>query len=314
MSLTIREAYAQALVQYGADDPRVVVLDADVSGSTRSVVFQNSVPERFFNVGIAEANMAAMAAGFAAVGKIPFANAFGVFITSNGLLSAMTFGSYARLPVKYVGAYGGLSDSFDGPSHHSIQDIAVMRALPNFKVFVASDSVNASWLVKNAIDDPSPMYLRLSRDVFPDIYPVGETFECGKGKILRQGTDATVFACGLMTGHALTAAETLKHEGIDVRVVDMFSIKPIDRELLVRCARETGLIVTAEEHNIIGGLGSAVAEVLCEEVQAACVGLVGICDCHAECGTYAQLQEKYGLSSATIETRVRSLLKKKKHR
>lgn len=308
MSMTIREAYAQALVRYGADDPRIVVLDADVSGSTRSVVFQNVAPERFFNVGIAEANMAAMAAGFAAVGKIPFANAFSVFITSNGLLSATTFGSYAGLPVKYVGAYGGLSDSFDGPSHHSIEDIAVMRALPNVKVFVASDSVNTAWLVKHAIDDPSPMYLRLSREAFPDIYSADEVFECGKGKILREGTDATIIACGLMTGHALAAAEILIREGISVRVVDMFTIKPIDRELILRCARETGLIVTAEEHNIIGGLGSAVAEVLCEAGQTARVGFVGICDCHAECGPYAQLQEKYGLSSAAIIDRLRNLL------
>ena len=245
MSMTIREAYAQALVRYGADDPRVVVLDADVSGSTRSVVFQNAVPERFFNVGIAEANMTAMAAGFAAVGKIPFANAFGAFITSNGLLSATTYGSYAGLSVKYVGAYGGLSDSFDGPSHHSIADIAVMRALPNLKVFIASDSVNTAWLVKHAIDDPSPMYLRLSREAFPDIYSADEVFQCGKGKVLREGTDATVISCGLMTGYALSAAETLMHEGISVRVVDMFTIKPIDRELILRCASETGLIVTA---------------------------------------------------------------------
>ena len=308
MSMTIREAYAQALVRYGANDPRVVVLDADVSGSTRSVVFQNAAPDRFFNVGIAEANMTAMAAGFAAVGKIPFANAFGVFITSNGLLSATAFGSYAELPVKYVGAYGGLSDSFDGPSHHSIEDIAVMRALPNVKVFVASDSVNTDWLVKYAIDDPSPMYLRLSREAFPDLYSSDESFECGKGKVLREGTDATIIACGLMTGHALAAAETLKREGISVRVVDMFTIKPIDRELILRCASETGLIVTAEEHNIIGGLGSAVAEVLCGEGQPARVGFVGICDCHAECGPYAELQEKYGLSSAAIAERVRKLL------
>ncbi len=311
MSMTIREAYAQALVKYGADDPRVVVLDADVSGSTRSVVFQNAVPDRFYNVGIAEANMTAMAAGFAAVGKIPFANAFGVFITSNGLLAATTFGSYAGLPVKLVGAYGGLSDSFDGPSHHSIEDIAIMRALPNFKVFVASDWVLTDWLVKNAIADPSPMYLRMSREAFRQLYAESEKFECGKGRILREGKDATIIACGLMCAHACEASDTLRREGVGVRVVDMFTIKPIDRELIVRCASETGCIVTAEEHSVVGGLGSAVAEVLCEEGACVRTGFVGICDCHAECGPYAQLQEKYGLTGAAIADKVRNLLKKK---
>jgi len=177
------------------------------------------------------------------------------------------------------------------------------------KVFVASDCVTADWLVKNAIADPSPMYLRMSREAFPQIYADGEDFVCGQGKILREGRDAAVIACGLMTGHALRAAELLEREGIDVRIVDLFTIKPIDRGLILRCARETGHIVTAEEHTVIGGLGSAVAEVLCEEGESARVAMVGICDCHTECGPYAQLQEKYGLSPAAIADKVRGLLK-----
>jgi len=312
MAKTIRDAYGEALAAYGKGDPRIVVLDADVSGSTKSALFGSACPERFFNVGIAEANMTAMAAGFAAVGKIPFVNTFAVFLTSIGLTPARLYGSYSKLPVKLVGAYGGLSDSFDGPSHHSLEDLAVMRALPNFKVFVASDPVQTAWLVKNAIEDPSPMYLRLSRDAFPCIYPENEEFHAGKGKILREGSDATVLACGLAVGNALEAAGRLAAEGIQLRVVDLFTVKPIDEALILRCANETGAIITAEEHSICGGLGSAVCEVLCREGGCAPVGCVGVQDTHAECGPYKKLQKKYGLDADAIIRAVRDTLAKKK--
>ena len=312
MAKAIREAYGEALVKYGKDDKRVVVLDADLSGSTKSGMFQKAVPERFFNVGIAEANMCSIAAGMAASGKIPFVNTFAVFLTTLGLISARALGSYAKLPVKYVGAYGGLSDAFDGPSHHANEDIAVMRALPNLKVFVASDATMTDWLVKNAIDDPSPMYLRMSRDVFPDIYSAEEKFEEGKGKIVRDGTDATIIACGLMVGNSLAAAELLEKEGIHVRVVDMFCIKPLDKELVARCAKETGAIISAEEHNIIGGLGGAVAEALCAADAVVPMGFVGINDCHAECGPYAKLQAKYGLDANAIVAKVKETIAQKK--
>ena len=297
---TIRDAYGEALAAYGKADPRVVVLDADVSGSTKSVAFQKACPERFFNVGIAEANMTAMAAGFAASGKIPFVNTFAVFLTSIGRSARLFFGSYSNLPLKLVGAYGGISDALDGPSHHSLEDIAVMRALPGFKVFVASDATQCAWLVKNAIDDPSPMYLRMSRNAFPDIYEKGEAFEAGKGKIVREGDDATVIACGLMVGNALRAARMLEQRGLKVRVVDMFTIKPLDTDLLLRCARETGAIVTAEEHNILGGLGGAVCEELCKAGAASKVGMVGVNDTHTECGEYEQLQKKYEIDAEAI--------------
>ena len=312
MAKAIREAYGEALVKYGQDDKRVVVLDADLSGSTKSGMFQKAVPERFFNMGIAEANMCSIAAGMASSGKIPFVNTFAVFLTTLGLISARALGSYAKLPVKYVGAYGGLSDAFDGPSHHAIEDIAVMRSLPNFKVFVASDATMTGWLVKNAIDDPSPMYLRMSRDVFPDIYGEDEKFEEGKGKIIRDGKDATIIACGLMVGNSLTAADMLAKEGINVRVVDMFCIKPLDKELACRCARETGAIISAEEHNIIGGLGGAVAEALCAAGEEVPMGFVGVNDCHAECGPYAKLQAKYGLDADAIVAKVKETIAKKR--
>ena len=305
MAKAIRDVYGDALVKFGKDNKDVVVLDADVSGSTKSAVFGKACPDRFFNVGIAEANMTAMAGGLASVGKIPFVNTFAVFLTTIGLLPARALGSYSKVPIKMVGAYGGMSDAFDGPSHHALEDIAVMRTLPNFKVFVPCDATETEWVVKNAIEDASPMYLRLSRDVFPDVYSEGASFEEGKGNIVREGKDATVIACGLMVGHAMKAAEELAKEGIEIRVVDMFCIKPLDKELVVRCAKETGAIVSAEEHSIIGGLGGAVSEALCAAGAQVPMGFVGTNDVHGECGPYAKLQEKYGFDAAAIVRKVK---------
>ena len=288
-----------------------MVLDADVSGSTKSAIFGKACPDRFFNMGIAEANMTAAAAGMASVGKIPFVNTFAVFLTTIGLLPARALGSYSKVNIKMAGAYGGMSDAFDGPSHHALEDIAVMRTLPNFKVFVPCDAAQTEWVVKNAIEDPSPMYIRLSRDVFPDVYAEGETFEEGKGRIVRDGTDATVIACGLMVGNAMAAAEELAKEGISLRVVDMFCIKPLDEELVVRCAKETGAIISAEEHSIIGGLGGAVSEALCKAGAQVPMGFVGTNDLHGECGPYKQLQAKYGLDAAAIVAKVKETISKK---
>lgn len=307
MTKAIREVYGESLLKYG-DDARIVVLDADVSSSTKSAIWGNRYPDRFFNCGIAEANMVAMAAGMAAAGKIPFVNTFGVFLTSIGLIAARTFGSYSQLPIKLVGAYGGLSDAFDGPSHHCIEDLSIMRALPNFEVYIASDAALTEWLIKNAVKRNKPMYIRLSRDSMPDIYRPDEIFEAGHGKIIRDGSDATIIACGMMVGNALQAAEQLDEMGIQVRVVDMFCIKPLDEELILQCAKDTGLLVTAEEHNIIGGLGSAVCEALCKNNVATRLGMVGLQDCHAECGSYALLQQKYELDASAIAAKVQSLL------
>lgn len=311
MAKAIREVYGEALVKYGKDNPDVVVLDADVSGSTKSAIFGKACPDRFFNMGIAEANMTAAAAGMASVGKIPFVNTFAVFLTTIGLLPARALGSYSKVNIKMAGAYGGMSDAFDGPSHHALEDIAVMRTLPNFKVFVPCDAAQTEWVVKNAIEDPSPMYIRLSRDVFPDVYAEGETFEEGKGRIVRDGTDATVIACGLMVGNAMAAAEELAKEGISLRVVDMFCIKPLDEELVVRCAKETGAIISAEEHSIIGGLGGAVSEALCKAGAQVPMGFVGTNDLHGECGPYKQLQAKYGLDAAAVVAKVKETISKK---
>ena len=311
MAKAIRDVYGEVLLACGRENPDIVVLDADVSGSTRSGVFGKEFPDRFFNVGIAEANMTAMAAGFASAGKIPFVNTFASFLTTLGLLPMNALASYSNIPVKIMGGYGGLSDAFDGPSHHAIEDLAIMRSLPNFKVYVAGDAAQVPWLIRHAIGETSPVYVRLSRDKFPEVYAEGEQFEDGKGKIVREGGDVTVIACGILVGFAAQAADELAKEGVGVRVVDMFRIKPIDVDLIVESAKKTGAIVTAEEHSIIGGLGGAVCETLCEAGAAVPVTRVGLKDCHAECGPYKKLLAKYGLDAQAVINAVKDVLAKK---
>ncbi len=311
MSRSLRDVYGDSLLKYGKENKNVFALDADVSGSTKSAVFGKECPDRFLNVGIAEANMVGMAAGLATTGKIPFVNTFAVFLTSIGLIGARSLSSYSKLNVKYMGAYGGVSDAFDGPSHHSLEDIAIMRTLPNFQVFVASDEYQTDWLVKNAIDVNAPMYIRLSRDATKTVYTPDTKFETGKGKVIRDGKDATIIACGVMVGQAVEAAEVLAKKGINVRVVDMFCIKPIDRELILESAAKTGAIVTAEEHSIIGGLGGAVAEVLTSGGAKAVQEFIGLQDQHAECGPYNALLQKYGLDVSSIAAAVEKAISKK---
>lgn len=311
MAKSIRDAYGDALLKYGRENLSVVALDADVASSTKSGVFGAAFPERFFNVGIAESNMVSMAAGLATTGKIPFVNTFAVFVSTIGLIAARGLISYTNLNVKIMGAYGGLSDAFDGPSHHSIEDIAIMRALPNFKVLVAADEIQTDWMVKAAIENEVPMYIRLSRDTTPVTYNEDTKFEIGKGMVVKEGKDATIIGCGIMVSKALEAAEMLRTKGINVRVVDMFSIKPIDRELIIKCAAETGAIVTAEEHSVIGGLGSAVAEVLVQSEHPVPVELVGLNDMYAETGPYDKLLDKYGLDGKAIAARVEEVISRK---
>lgn len=311
MSKAIRDAYGDSLLKYGKENLNVVALDADVSGSTKSAVFGAAFPERFYNVGIAELNMVSMAAGLSTTGKIPFVNTFAVFMTTIGLIAARGLISYTNLNVKLMGAYGGLSDAFDGPSHHAIEDMAIMRSLPNFKVFCVSDVVQTDWMVKAAIDYNGPMYIRLSRDSTPVMYNENTKFEIGKGLIVREGKDATIIACGIMVSKAMEAAELLAAKGIDVKVVDMFTIKPVDKELIIKCAAETGALVTAEEHTIMGGLGSAVAEVVVANSCNVPVEFVGLNDCFAETGPYAKLLEKYGLDGNAIASKVEKAISRK---
>ncbi|MGI6028589.1 MAG: transketolase family protein [Candidatus Heteroscillospira sp.] len=312
MAKSIREYYGQALADLGAKNDKVVVLDADVSNSTRSCVFGAAYPERFFNMGISEANMVATAAGLASTGKIPFINAFAVFLTSLCYLSTRDQICYGDLDVKLVGANCGISSAFDGSSHHSLEDISLMRGLPKMNVIVPCDPASVSWAVNCAAETPGPAYIRLSRDVYPDVYDNCDHLALGKGMVLREGSDATVFACGIMVHKALAAAELLAKEGVSLRVVDMYSIKPIDRELILKCARETGAIITAEEHSVIGGLGSAVAEVLAYEGAGVPVEFVGTQDTLTATGPYDVLMKRFGLDEEALAAAVkRAVLRKK---
>ena len=312
MAKAIREVYGSVLAELGDTNPDIVVLDADLSGSTKSALFGKAHPERFFNMGIAESNMVATAAGLSTTGKIPFVNTFTVFLTTLGLISTRAQVCYGNLNVKFGGAYCGMSDAFDGSSHHATEDIAVMRSLPNMRVVVPSDAASTRWATKLAVESYGPMYLRLSRDVYPDLYDENTKFELGKGAIVRPGTDVTVIACGLLVHKAMEAAEQLAAQGISVRVVDMYSIKPIDKDLILRCAAETGAIVTAEEHNIYGGLGGAVSEVLAWGAAGVPTEFVGIQDTFTESGPYKELLAKYGVDAAGVAAGIQRVLQRKK--
>ena len=312
MAKAIREVYGTVLKELGETNPDIVVLDADLSGSTKSAIFGNAFPERFFNMGIAESNMVATAAGLSTTGKIPFVNTFTVFLTTLGLISARGLVCYGNLNVKFGGAYCGMSDALDGASHHALEDIAVMRSLPNMKVIVPADAAAARWATTYAAETYGPMYLRLSREVYPDLYAPETSFEMGKGSIVRDGSDVTVIACGIMVHKAIEAAERMAEQGISVRVVDMYSIKPIDRDLILRCAAETGAVVTAEEHSVIGGLGGAVSEVLAWGGAAAPTEFVGLQDTFTESGKYADLLHKYGVDADGVVAGIEKVLKRKK--
>ena len=311
MGKAIRDIYGETLAELGAEYKDIVVLDADLSGSTKSKVFGQKYPDRFFNMGIAESDMVSCAAGLATVGKIPFVNTFTVFLTTLGLIAARGQVCYGNLNVKFGGGYCGMSDALDGATHHATEDIAVMRSLPNMKVVCPSDPESTRWCTRWAAEHNGPVYLRLSRGEYPELYPAGTSFELGKGKIVREGTDCTVFAIGIMVHKALEAAELLKAEGLDVQVVDLISIKPIDRNLIVSCAKKTGAVVCAEEHNIYGGAGSAVAEVLAAEGVGTPTEYIGIQDVFTETGKYDSLLETYGLDAKAVAEAVKKAVSRK---
>ena len=312
MAKAIREVYGSVLAELGEKNKDIVVLDADLSGSTKSGIFGKAFPDRFFNMGISESNMVATAAGLSTTGKIPFVNTFTVFLTTLGLISTRAQVCYGNLNVKFGGAYCGMSDAFDGSTHHATEDIAVMRSLPNMTVIVPSDEKSTRWATEFAAEFVGPVYLRLSRDVYPDLYTEDTKFECGKGATVRDGTDVTVIACGLLVHKAMEAAEILSKKGISVRVVDMYSIKPIDKDLILKCAAETGAIVTAEEHNIYGGLGGAVAEVLAWGGAGVPTEFVGIQDTFTESGPYEELLAKYGVDANGVIAGIEKALARKK--
>ena len=311
MPKAIREIYGQTLVELGEKNKDIVVLDADLSGSTKTAAFGKAYPDRFFNMGIAEANMVSTAAGLAASGKIPFVNTFTCFLSTIGLIATKALICYSNLNVKLGGAYCGMSDALDGSSHHALEDISFMRVLPNMTVLCPSDEKSTKAMTAWAVDYNGPVYLRLSRDVYPDLYEGEVEFTPGKGKIVREGTDCTVIACGLMVHKAIEAAEILEKEGISVRVVDIMSIKPIDKDLIEDCIRTTGALVSAEEHNVIGGLGAAVAEAMASLDVSAPMEFVGTKDTFTESGNYQLLLKKYGLDAEGVIKGIRAVLKRK---
>ncbi|HEY64401.1 MAG TPA: transketolase family protein [Caldilineae bacterium] len=293
--ISMRVAYGQALVELGRAREDVVVLSADVSNSDHSYMFEEVFPDRFFNVGIAEQALVDVAVGMANGGKIPIANTFAFLFATRALEQVRTHLCYGEANVKLAAAYAGLSDSFDGPTHHAITDLAIMRSLPHMTVVVPADPVAVSKLLPQIVAWEGPVFFRLCRNEVPVIFTDAYEPEIGKGVLLREGTDVTIIGCGVMVSRCLEAARRLAEKGVHARVVEMHTIKPLDRELVAHCAAETGAVVTVEEHSIIGGLGGAVAEVLVES-EPVPMERVGVADTFTESGPYGELMDKYGLS------------------
>jgi len=307
----MRQVYGETLVELGKTYPNLVVFDADVANSTRTILFGEVYPDRFFDVGIAEMNMAAMAAGISTTGMIPFVNTFACFMVLRCGDPIRSLISYTKLNVKLAGTYAGLSDSYDGASHHSILDIAFMRALPNMVVISPADGEEIKAATEAAVQHKGPVYLRIHRNECPDI-PENDfqPFVLGKGKVLKEGKDITLVATGYMVHRAMEAARKLEDQGVSARVVNIHTVKPLDTELLEKCAKETGGIVVAEEHSIHGGLGGAVAEAV-GSLYPVPIEFVGVKDTFAESGDYQTLLEKYGLTASHIEKAAVEVLKKK---
>ena len=315
----MRTEYSKALVAVGEQDPNVVVLGADTTDSLKTANFGKKFPERFFNVGIAEANLVSVAAGLAYSGKTAFASTYAIFLPGrcvDQIRNAIAYpspGDKKGLNVKLVVSHGGLSVGADGGSHQQIEDIAIMRVIPNMRVLVPADSTTVSKLTWIIAQQYGPFYMRMARSKTPIIHNDSQEFQIGKGIVLRDGSDCTIAACGITVKMALDAANMLQQDGISCRVIDCFSIKPIDRDLLEKSARETGSIVTCEEHNIIGGFGSAVSEVVSESYPVP-IRRIGVQDEFGESARDSeipQLLEKHGLTSINIAKAVKEVRSKK---
>ncbi|MFH1786083.1 MAG: transketolase family protein [archaeon] len=304
---SIRDVYGDTLVELGKSNRDIVVLDADLSCSTKTEKFGKAYPERFFNMGISEANMIGYAAGLSLCGKIPFASSFAMFAAEKCFEQIRNTLCYSSLNVKIVATHSGISVGPDGVSHQAIEDIGIMRGLPNMKVWVPADGIQTREMIHEAAKVKGPQYIRLSRVKFPDLYDEGYKLK-DKCDVLREGKDVTIIACGLEVSEALKAADKLKEKKIDAAVLNMHSIKPLCEGCAVKWAKKTGRVVTAEEHSIINGLGSAVSEVLAEKYPVP-VGRVGLRDAFAESGEQEELFRKYGLDSDAIAKKVVEIMK-----
>ncbi|MBX9137572.1 MULTISPECIES: transketolase family protein [unclassified Clostridium] len=307
MGKATRESYGMALVELGRENNNVVVLDADLSKSTKTADFKKEFGERFFNVGIAEQNLMGMAAGLANVGCVPFASTFAVFATGRAFEIIRNSICYPKVNVKIAATHAGITVGEDGGSHQSVEDIALMNSLPNMTVIVPADHRETMQATKAAAEMYGPVYLRFGRCNTEDIFGDDYKFEIGKGTEIRAGNDVTVIATGMMVQKAIEASKALEIEGINVRVINMSTIKPIDREIIIKAAKETKGIVTAEEHSIIGGLGAMVSQVVCNECPTK-VKMVGIQDTFGESGTPNELMEKYGLTAEKIIEEIRNII------
>lgn len=308
--MATRDAYGKALAKLGETNKDIVVLDADLSGSTKTANFRELYPDRFFNMGIAEQNLMGTAAGLAAAGKIPFASTFAVFATGRAFEIIRNSICYPKLNVKVAATHAGLTVGEDGATHQSIEDLAIMRSLPNMVVLCPSDGIEAMAAVNAAAEYKGPVYIRLGRPGLPIVFDEEYTFEIGKAIQMTEGTDVTLVATGIMLFEALKAKDILAEEGISARVINMPTIKPLDAEAILKAAEETGAIVTAEEHSIIGGLGSAVAEVIVENTLVP-VERVGVMDTFGESGTPDALLEKYGLTAQNIVAKAKAVIERK---
>lgn len=304
--IATRQAYGQVLVELGEKYDNLVVMDADLSKSTMTADFGKSFPDRFFNMGIAEQNLYGSATGLAMSGKIVCASTFAMFAAGRAFEIIRNSIGYPHANVKICATHAGITVGEDGASHQTFEDIALMRTIPGMTVINPGDAVSAKELMRQAVAFQGPAYVRLGRAAVPVLYDANSKIEIGKGNCLREGNDYTIIATGILVTEAMMAAETLAAEGIDVRVIDMHTIKPIDQEIIIKAAKETKGIVTAEEHSVIGGLGAAVAEVVCQHAPVK-MAMVGQKDTFGESGKPDELKKKYGMTADDIVAAVKSL-------
>ena len=307
--IATREAFGETLVELGKKHPELVVLDADLAAATKTAVFKKSFPDRHFDCGIAEANMMGVAAGLSLVGKIPVASSFAMFATGRAYEQIRNSIGYPHLNVKIGASHAGITVGEDGASHQCNEDIALMRSIPGMVVMNPSDAVEAAECVRAAIEYVGPVYMRFGRSAVPVINDNPDyKFEIGKGIVLREGKDVTIVATGLEVSESLAAAEKLAADGIDAKVINIHTIKPLDEDLIVAAAKETGKVVTVEEHSVIGGLGSAVCDVLSEKLPTP-VLKIGVMDTFGESGPAVELIKKYGLDADSICEKVKAFVK-----
>lgn len=297
--IATRESYGKTLVELGKENENIVVLDADLAGATKTNLFAKEYPDRFFDMGIAEANMLGTAAGLATCGKIPYASTFAVFAAGRGYDQIRNSICYPNLNVKICATHAGITVGEDGATHQMLEDLSLMRTLPNMTVISPSDDTQTKWVIKEISKLEGPFYVRLARLATPVIYEANQKFEIGKAIQIGNGTDGTVFATGVTVAEAIQAQEQLKVQGINIRVVDVHTIKPIDQDIIMKCARETKRLVSVEDHSIMGGLGSAISEVLTEKYPAK-LERMGMKDTFGKSGKAEELMAYFGLTAKAI--------------